>query len=99
MFDLKDTTLACIRAGCPGILDWLPTGGCYCCPVCGWEVYGRASRKVTTKDAQIVYRLTLMSVDLLRKHGGGSRLAGRKRKTKQAYKVEGVQPWVRDYGC
>jgi hypothetical protein len=99
VFDLNDTTLACTQKGCPGILDWLPTGGCYVCPVCGWEVFGRPSRKVTTKDAQIVYRLTLMSVDLLRKHGGGSRMAGRKRKNKQTYKVEGVQPWVRDYGC
>lgn len=100
MFDLKDSTLTCQRAGCEGRYDWLPTYGCYQCPLCGMTEWGPPKRKVTTAEARMVYRLQLAYVNTLRKHGGGSRMAGRKRKENTHYfnpNVHGVQPGFRDY--
>ena len=100
MFDLKDKTLTCARSGCDGRYDWISVYGCYECPICGMVEWGPPRRKVTTAEARMVYRLQLAYVDTLRKHGGGSRAAGRKRKDRQHHfnpNVDGMQPGVRDY--
>ena len=63
----------------------------YFCPVCGqqcWRPTDREDRKVTTREALAAWRAEQQYKDSIRKHGGGSRPAGRKRrKEKKFYPV------------
>ena len=82
-------------------MEWIKVDGCCRCAVCGVELWGdeNSSRKVTSYEAKVVYRLQMAYVDQLRAHGGGSRSAGRKRKDRQKFRptIDGVQPGFRDY--
>lgn len=98
MFQLSDITMSCPRASCAGYLDWIPTDGCYRCCACEYEVWGGRSRAITTRQASEVYKLHRRTIDKLRKHGGGSNSAGRKKeKHKRNPNIEGVKPNFRDY--
>ena len=99
IIDLEDKSLRCRIEGCGAILDYIPHDGCFRCSLCGAEVWGDECRKgrITTAEAREVYRLHQRTTDLLRKHGGGSRMAGRKRKDVKKLQIEGVQPNWRGY--
>ncbi len=99
MIHLRDATLRCNVFGCPGYYDYIKAHDMYQCPVCGWEEWGEeAHGQVTTADAKWVFRLQLRYVDTIRKHGGGTKQAGRKRKDRRRrVQLEGVMPYFRDY--
>ncbi len=99
MFDLADITLKC--PCCPGIMDFVHDG-CYVCSECNVEVWGDPARRgrVTTWEANEVYRMEQQRRQLLRKPGGSSKSSGRKLPEKQ-HKVHveicGVKPYWRGY--
>ena len=98
MFDLEDITGRCFREGCGGYLDWISTDGCYRCSDCDAEVWGHPSRIVSNRAAKQVYRLHQATIAKSRKHGGGNKSAGRKKKD-NSYNpnIHGVQPQWRQY--
>lgn len=90
----------CSRFMCEGLLEWIPTDGCFRCSMCGLELWGEGNREVTTLQAQEVYLLQHKTIQKLRKHGGGSKSAGRKRKPSMKHlnpNIVGVQPHFREY--
>lgn len=99
MLNLRDTSCTCPRWGCEGVMEWIRVDGCFRCPECGCEIWGQESRTVSTKEAREVMRLHHAYIGTIRKHGGGSKSAGRKRKPKPKInpEVSGVMPGFRDY--
>lgn len=102
MVIVRDHSLRCRRWQCPGVYDYIYVDDMFQCPICGmeeWGVEGEGNGTVSNAEARLVYRLQLRYTDTLRKHGGGSRSAGRKRKDRHKFNpnVEGVQPNFRQY--